>query len=391
MLEIQKYLREHGEASYPYFKDTLALMIKEAPDGRVLFKYNQINSPMSESICKEARGIILDKNNNWKIISWPFYKFFNYGEGHAAKIDLASSSILEKVDGTNITLYYWKDKWRTQTLGMMDAEGCVNNSFPPTTFHELFFKTLGVSLDTLAKYLDPNFTYTFELATPYNRIVTRYEKDRIVLLSMRDLGNQEKFDTKNSITHGELSYQKISQEHQNFKHLPVEIVTRYSVAVSSLEDVARLASELPQMAEGYVVVDKDFNRVKVKNPSYLALLHLKDSSSSSVRALVQLVLKNEGSEFLAYFPEFTEQYNCIAESLNDLKTKLKTVYEANKHFEVQKDFALAIQATGVPFLSILFCVRSGRYSSIDEGFTDLDPKRVVETLKMKEIEKAGDW
>ena len=374
-LEIQKYLREHGEeAAFKHFREELFLAVKEAADGkRVLFKYNQIDSPMANPICQEARGIILDRSDNWKVLSWPFRKFFNYGEGHAAKLDLSTARVLEKVDGTCISLYFFDGSWRVQTLGMLDAEGEVNNKFPPETFAELFKKTLG---DDKFEYLWPKYTYTFELATPYNRVVTRYEKDRIVLLSIRHL--------KSLTEVGYGSPQFLAYYEEIKMAVPiVELPKTYSVAVNSLEEVAKMSMALPQMDEGYVVVDANFNRVKVKNPSYLALLHLKESSSSSITALVQLVLTNEGSEFLSYFPEFTDQYNRISTAIKEIKDKVQDIWEKAKHIENQKEFALTILAPKVPFVNTLFEIRKGKIKSVDEGFSSLDPKKVVETLRME--------
>jgi hypothetical protein len=164
----------------------------------------------------------------------------------------------------------------------------------------------------------------------------------------------------------------------------IDLPEIYPVAVTSLKEVATMASQLPQMSEGYVVVDNNFNRVKVKNPSYLALLHLKDSSTSSVKALVELILKNEGSEFLAYFPEFKSQYDRLSELITKIKDKLKEVWENTKEIKNQKEFALAVLATGVPFNNILFALRNGRTPSVEEGMRELDAKRVVEALKLED-------
>jgi len=383
MLEIQKYLLQHGEEkSFAHFRDDLHLMVKEAADGRrVLFKYNMIDSPLGNPLCQEARGLILDRGDNWKVISWPFRKFFNLGEGHAAPIDLATARVLEKVDGTCITLYFWEGKWRLQTLGMLDGDGDVNNVFPPTTFAELFYRVLGLCPDCgLSAVLDPKLSYTFELATPYNRIVTRYEKERIVLLSIRDM------ETLNELT----SDPFMSHYHKILCIAPIVELPRYHlIALTSLAEVADLAAALPQMDEGYVVVDANFNRVKVKNPSYLALLHLKESSSSSVKALVQLVLTNEGSEFLAYFPEFQEQYDRISAAVDSLKGRLQEVWEATKHIEVQKDFALAVMASKVPFTGVLFNLRKGAIKTVSEGLARTEPKHIVEALKL-EVEEKSD-
>ena len=378
MLEIQGYLRQHGEeASFKHFRDDLHLMIKEASDGRrVLFKYDMLDSPMGNPIVQEARGLILDRGDNWRVLSWPFRKFFNMGEGHAAPLDLSTATVLEKVDGTCITLYHFDGSWRVQTLGMIDADGQVNNAFPPRTFAQLWKETLGprhMDESYFNDVLHSDLTFTFELATQYNRIVTRYDRPRIVLLSVRDRSTLKELANLDDIYAALHSVAPI-----------IELPAKYPLAVTSLAEVATLAAALPQMSEGYVVVvDAAFNRVKVKNPSYLALLHLKESSASSVKALVQLVLTNEGSEFLAYFPEFKEQYDRISARVSAIKQRMKVLYEEIKGLEVQKDFALAVKASGVPFSGILFMLRSGKIKSVDEGFLRTDPKSVVEVLKLE--------
>ena len=66
------------------------LIIKEDSDfpNVYLFKYNQYDSDMSNPICKEARGIILEIIDiSVKILCHSFDKFFNYS-GENGKIDL---------------------------------------------------------------------------------------------------------------------------------------------------------------------------------------------------------------------------------------------------------------------------------------------------------------
>lgn len=65
----------------------------------ILFKYD-IMSPFAEEIVKEARGIILDTDNNWSVVNYGMKKFFNHGEGNAATIDWRTARVLEKMDGS---------------------------------------------------------------------------------------------------------------------------------------------------------------------------------------------------------------------------------------------------------------------------------------------------
>merc|ERR1712232_1390906 len=69
----------------------------------------------------------------------------------------------------------------------------------------------------------------------------------------------------------------------------------------------------PVIQEGFVVVDQQWRRVKVKSASYVALHHLGgnyDRGGSSAlddrgrrRSLIQIARNNEGDEFLAYYPQ----------------------------------------------------------------------------------------
>lgn len=64
----------------------------------VMFKYSQVDSDMSIKLVQECRGLILDEDTK-EIVSYPFNKFFNFGEPNAAKIDWASARIGQKIDG----------------------------------------------------------------------------------------------------------------------------------------------------------------------------------------------------------------------------------------------------------------------------------------------------
>jgi hypothetical protein len=371
LLELQNYLQK---TPWPEAKDYLskekaegglALNIQEhSSDGRVLFKYNQIESPMAHPIVQEARGVILDKNDNWKVVTFPFKKFFNYEEGHAAAIDWTTARALEKVDGTCICLYYYEGKWCVQTLGRIEADGEVNQILK-MTFSDLFFKYFCVTDFPFCS----DYTYTFELATPFNRIVTRYDDVKIALLSIRHRLTLEETHLDDPI------YTEICSRVKGVS-LPK------SFPMQSLKDVVDLARSLPQLDEGYVVVDAAFNRIKVKNPSYVAIAHLKESMLSSIRGLVAIALTNEGDEFLTYFPEYREKYEMITDEMLKIKEKLTNLYKETKDIVVQKDFALSLQASKLPFIHVLFSLRSGKIKSIDEGFSTIDPKYAIEALKL---------
>jgi len=363
-LEIQKYLRASENVEDALNKLRLkAIKIVEKGD-LVLFKYSQLDSPLRSAIVQECRGLILDRKN-WRIVSLPFKKFFNYGESEAAVIDWDSARILEKVDGTCMTLYYYNGEWRVQTLGTIDAEGELPGQ--DFTLADLFWKTFKDFKASLQQ-LDISECYTFELATKYNKVLTNYNEPQLVLIGRRDLlGFERQPDVKMFGPDNELRTPK-------------------EYRCDSLADIAKMAQRLPALEEGYVVVDRRFNRVKVKNPSYVALTHAKEGPSHTVRSLTHLAIHNEGSEFLSYFPQYAKQYSAIKEVIDTVRQDLKNIYSSCKHIEVQKDFALAIKATGNPLVDILFTVKAGRRDSVDSAFLDLlDAKRVAQSLNLHDL------
>lgn len=372
MLQVQALLRSGEEVALRHIEGPLAIKVKRAvspEDGRVLFKYDQISSPMGNQIVQECRGLILDRLDNWNVVSWPFRKFFNHGEGHAAPIDFSTAFAQEKIDGSCCTVYYWKHVWHVQTLGMMDANGTVGfdgNVMFCSLFWKIFDKKYREFLfvEEAEDYaLDSDCCYTFELATPLNRVVSRYDVERLPLIGVRNV------KTLQEIHPGSAEF--------DWAERPAYY------KLDSFEDCVRMASELPQLDEGYVVCDSQFNRVKVKNPAYVAISHLKESMTASIKGLVTIACKNEGEEFLTYFPEYRQTYEDIRAKLAAAKATGQAIFDELRHIESQKEFALALIAKKYPFQGMLFSMRAGKLKSFEEGFADWDPKKLAETLGVR--------
>jgi hypothetical protein len=315
----------------------------------VLLKYSQINSPMAERIVQECRGIILDAEDNWRPVSIPYFKFFNYGEPNAAPIDWQSARVFEKLDGSLMTLYYYAGQWQVASSGMPDASGPTGFGM---TFAELFWKTwqeCGLELPQ-----DVEFCYMFEMMTPFNRIVVPHKSSRIVAHGARRLSEP---------------YPEI-----DIQGMPWPAVQ--SFPLNTLENVlASCAAINPLESEGYVVCDAHFNRVKVKSPQYVALAHMKDAMSP--RGMLELIRANESDEVLTYFPEFRPLYEAVRERFEALVAKLEAEYAAIQDISEQKAFAMA--AVKSRFSSPLFAVRNGKSQSIRKHLSE---------CKLQSLERA---
>ena len=311
----------------------------------VCLKYSQIDSPMSEKIVQQCRGVILDIADRFKVISSPYDKFFNYGEGHASLIDWASAGIYEKLDGSLMTLYFYDGGWHVQSSGSPDASGEVNDF--GMTFSELFWTVWEEKKHCLPK--DSSKCFMFELMTKYNRVIVPQDENRLVLHGVRD---------RETLKESDPSQYALENGWEIVKKLPL----------TSLEEVLEAAKQInPMETEGYVLVDKHFNRVKVKSPQYVALSHMKEGFSS--RRMLELVVANEGDEFLNYFPEWTDLYLQIKASFNGLIKTIKCAYFVHKDIEEQKEFALAVKEYA--YSGVLFSLRAGKASSVEEAVRSL--------------------
>lgn len=110
MANLVAFLRENGDKGVEMLEKQFAIhhtRHKKRPS-LILFKYDQLNSPMSHPIVQECRGIILDESNDWKIVVFPYMKFFNMKESaNAAEIDWnLPVRAYEKIDGSLLTMYY---------------------------------------------------------------------------------------------------------------------------------------------------------------------------------------------------------------------------------------------------------------------------------------------
>jgi hypothetical protein len=368
-LHLIKYIKEYGlAAAIKQFGLTCKVY-----ENKILLKYDMIESPLHFPETQEARGIVLEKDT-WKVMSLAFKKFFNSGEPNAHKIDWASAIVQEKLDGSLIQLYFdWhKREWCAGTSGLAEGEGEVNNK-PNTTFSQLFWETADkVGMDKTL--LDPRRMYVFELTTPYNIVVKPHGTSTITLLTIRDTINLLEYDYYTTCILG--------------KQLGVPVVKAFDFKDMDAQALAKTLEGMPYDNEGYVVVDKNFNRVKIKNPTYLAAHHLK--SSTAFYKIMVIVKTNEVDEFIATFPERNDEIYSLKEQYDSLKVILKQIhnelnYPNDSSKEEKKRFALELLPYLNPkglnmFSGLFFGLADGKVKSIDEYLNSLDDKKLYTFL-----------
>lgn len=353
-MEIQAFLRAGGTFEQLLEKYQVKPRRHTEHPNLVLLKYNQQASPFAERIVQECRGVILDEANEWNVVARGFDKFFNHGEGLAAPIDWNTARVMEKVDGSLCMLYHYNGEWHVATTGSPDAAGSVYDH--PLTFAELFwrvFNAMGLCVPEAAT----NKAFLFELTTPLNRIVVQQTEEKLTLLGIRRRDGKW-------------------YDPEDWKHV-FPVVKSYPLGSFS-QIIESFSGIDPLSQEGYVVVDGNFNRVKVKHPGYVALHLLKGEGIPTPKRALQVVLAGETKEVLAAFPEFASYIEEAEERLSKKGLQLDGEYERLKSLPTQKDFAL--QAVKVPCSAALFQRRQGRISSSEAFLRSMQIDKLVETL-----------
>lgn len=336
----------------------------------VQLKYDQVNSPMNNPITHECRGLILDIHNDWAIVAYPFKKFFSYGEYYADKVDFLHARYWEKIDGSMMFLYNYQDKWNVASSGLPDASGTLHHN-DTMSMADLFWDTwsaLGYELPT-----NTHVTYIFEMTSPHNQVLVPYTETDIQLIGARDLDSLAELDI-NLVSH-------------NWKIVK-------SFPISSLDEALQISNSLnPMKQEGFVITDDSFNRVKMKSPQYVALSHLgltpaeiaaknlsmdKYDHALQSKWMLKIILVNECSEFLAYYPQYTDLYMSIKQNYDRLIDDTQVFYDKIKNIDNQLEFAK--QAQQHPLSGILFQLRKQKLSSIKDGVKNMDANKLLKII-----------
>lgn len=338
MLEVQKYLQAN---SLEKLQEELHIDCTFHPeDTRVILNYCQIDSPKTNPIVRNCRGLILDQKD-WSIVAKGFYRFYNWGEvqEEAKEFDFSNFHVQSKEDGSYINLYYYNGSWHVSTRASF-ANGSINNAIN-YSWKQVFEIALGLKDINNIKGLDANVNYVFELTSPYNKVVRYYNEPKAYLLSA--------FRQEEELS---IAYCDEIAERIGCKRPILYSFTSIDEIRNFLD---KMGNDDPSF-EGVIIRDANNNRWKIKNETYMAL-HAMFNNGNLFRPkyLLPFIFKNESDELLVYFPEVKDVYFEVKEIVDSHYFTLEKTWEQYWQIENQKEFALAIK--GVKFGWMLFELR----------------------------------
>ena len=391
MLHIQKFITEHSDWEALLQEKPYCITIsRDVKFGHnlIMFKYSQIDSNFNEALVRECRGLILDEDT-LEPICVPFFKFGNYGESYCPEIDWKSCWVGEKLDGSLIKMSRIGDDILWSTNGTIDAFkapladqiGCVAKSFGELAYFAVLdnyckARNLSVSdcIDSgcvdswLKSIVKPGFTYMFELTSPFNKVVVQWRETRLNFLGVRN---------------NETLQETYFSDHE----LRCIFNTPKVFPLRSIDDCVKAANELDCNNEGFVVCDKNFNRVKIKSPTYVALHHMKNNNVLSYERGIEIVRGNELEEVVTYFPEFKEHLEQIKEKYDFLVSRLEASWDGFNTsvtaLAPRKEAAIWITKNfDIP--GVGFALLDGKVKSVKEWIEKCPAKNLVKWLGFKE-------
>ncbi len=342
-LRIQRLLRQG--ISLTKLKEELGILSKrsELYPELYLFKYDSIRADMSNSVVQECRGLILNKEASWATVCFPYTKFFNHNESLAAILDLDTTRIYPKLDGSLLNLYYFNDKWNVATSGNPDAVGPVHHNNDLITFNSLFW----LIWKQLGYILPPNnfkdYTFMFELTSIFNRVVVQYKSSDLILHGIR-----------HNITHNEIKLDRLGLNRHwdwcNWHKCVGTNFLNFDILFKQIENLD------PLKQEGVILIDKDFNRVKVKSKAYVNLHHVK--SNMCPKSMLEIIRNNESEEFLSQFPEYRLLHTTIKKQYSKLNILIGSYANEWKEKKIQLEkqgLELSRKEVGLYFKKYFFC------------------------------------
>lgn len=337
-LNVQTWLREQN---FDFAKLEAQLGIKATfhpADNRAILNYSQINSPKSNPIVRECRGLVLDKTNA-DIVARAFPRFYNWGElEHEEKWFVWENCFVNhKEDGSLILLYYHNDSWHMNTRGSFGTGEVIQGVM---TWQDLFKLAMPNLEDFVKKEENRSFTWVFELCSQYNKVVRHYDKPQVFLLS---------------------AYQGVHELLPNVVDALASDNNLQRPLIVQCRDIFDVTAYICKLErddktfEGVVIRDINNQRWKIKNPSYISLHKCINNHTLTKERMIDIIYTVGTGEFLTYFSEFKDTIALYETKIDILKNEIKNSWIKHKDIRSQKEFALAVK--DLSYKALLFEAR----------------------------------
>ena len=283
-----------------------------------ILKYNKANlSPEEYSTYGLARSIII---SNGSVVAFSPPKSLEYGNFIGANpCDKCFAE--DFIDGTMINLFYnsANNEWVIATRSKIGAntQFFVNSEHDKWTFNSMFYEAAKIAnLDF--ERLDNNYCYSFVLQHPNNRIVTPVDFPKLFLIRAYNINNETNLVT-------EVSGDVLLNNSGGFWNTGILHPQRYTI--DNYENLVNYYnnSATPFYCLG-VVVNSETGRTKVRNNNYETIRELRGNQSRLQYHYLTLRKLGKVRDFLAFYPEFANQFSEYRKTIHTYTNTLYTNY-----------------------------------------------------------------
>lgn len=323
--DLEQFVLSHKNWKDLLSKQPYSLTVKNVYDKYYMFSYLGYATDFNISICRACRGCVYEIHDDCiSPVCLPYTKFTNYGERPIddKRHDWSTSYIMDKLDGSMVKAVKYDGEWLWFLNNSAGFSQKVSNG--KTTFGDSIKDALAKYGMTMETFIDlpENTTLMFELISPDNRIVCKYDECDLIF-------------------HGVRNSDGVEEDVEEFKakyNLPFSTPLRK--AVNSYEEVMDEIAKIDgKNKEGFVVVDKNFHRMKIKCRSYLELHRLKDIVNTE-KKLHKYVVDNKGDDVV--LEEVEDMKNRIRECIAKYERIVKYVEEfVREHGENEAEIGRA--------------------------------------------------
>lgn len=313
-----------------------------------IFCYDQhvtYRNEEEEKIAHQCRGLVLEEET-WNVVCWGFDKFqSSLKKKKTQSCDGKEKyNIQVKEDGSLLFLFFYKGTW------MLTTRHTFCDQPSERIYMETFLEIIGCSLDAFAKDADlsTDFTYCFELCSSKNRIVRKYEKSTLFLLS-----------AFSQVTHNELPQMMLDMLVKHYILRYPHISLQRPLCIAHFETVSFAHCELrkwecqQELFEGFVLLNEiTGERVKIKSDFYrnvhtlryrgwtsatpimLVPLIINDLVSSGKRGIVLSLLSEKRHDFAEFQERWSYVEMILQKQIDELSNEWKFLRKRDDFFSL---------------------------------------------------------
>ena len=151
------------------------------------------------------------------------------------------------------------------------------------------------------------------------------------------------------------------------------------------------ANRMTKDEEGFVVVDKNYNRIKVKSPEYLRAARLANNNVVTIKRIVKMIREEQIDDFMAYCPQYIEEVEQIIAALTKMEEEAEKEWAEVKElaWKEKKEFVRIVRDNGFKWPHYLYWKYNDNGRAPSQFFNNMTLKKIVELIRRELDEKSN--